>query len=186
MAGSRTSKSSSTAAGTWARAASRRSAVRGSGQPEHLGGDPVEPQRMAVLVAALQEEDPGHQALVGGQGRLPGHVGERRDVLGDRVLGHAEAGEKSHETAATLIRELRPRARVLGEVDGRRVPLQAGDDLGEELGPEGALREDEVPAQRALPELPISHSLERVSTGRPGKPLVRWPHGPPDIVGSGA
>ena len=155
----------------------------GSGQSEYLGGDPVEPQRMAVLVAALQEEDPGHQALVGGQARLPGHVGERRDVLGDRVLGHAEAGENGHETAATLSRELRPGPRILGEVDGRRVPLQAGDDLGEELGPEGAPREHEVPAQRALPELPISHSLERVSTRWLGKTLIRVARAPQHLAG---
>ena len=36
----------------------------GSGQPEHLGGDAVEELRVAILVAALQEEDPGHQALL--------------------------------------------------------------------------------------------------------------------------
>jgi hypothetical protein len=35
-----------------------------SGQPEHLGGDAVEEQRVAILVTALQVEDPGHQALL--------------------------------------------------------------------------------------------------------------------------
>ena len=48
----------------------------GSGQPEHLGGDPVKELRVALLVAALEEEDPGHQGV---RGRL----GERREVLGD-------------------------------------------------------------------------------------------------------
>ena len=114
---------------------------------------------MALLVAALEEEDPGHQALLGGQRRLPGRVGERREVLGDGLLGHAEAGEQRRQPVAALVRELGPRAGVRGEVDGRRIPLQAGHDPGEEVGPEAALREHEVPAHDALPELPLSHDI---------------------------
>ena len=40
--------------------------------------------------------------------------GERRELLGDRVLGHAEAGEQRREALAALVRELRPRAGVRG------------------------------------------------------------------------
>src|SRR5215218_8578059 len=91
-AGSRTSKSSRKAAGTWSRAAPLGRV--GSRQAEHLGSDAVEEQRVALLVAALQEEDPRHQALLGSQRRLPGRVGERCQLLCDRLLGHAETGEK--------------------------------------------------------------------------------------------
>ena len=59
----------------------------GSGHPEHLGGDAVEEQRVALLVAALQEEDPGLQGVIS-------RLGERSQVLGDGVLGHAEAAEE--------------------------------------------------------------------------------------------
>ena len=76
---------------TWARAAARRSAGLGSREPEHLVADAVEEPRVALLVAALEEEDPGHQALLGGQLGLPGRVRERRELHGDGVLGHAEA-----------------------------------------------------------------------------------------------
>ena len=43
---------------------------------------------------------------------LPGRVGERRELLGDRVLGHAEAGEQRRQPVAALVRQLRPRAGV--------------------------------------------------------------------------
>ena len=82
----------------------------GARQPEHLLGDAVEELRVPLLVAALEEEDPGHQALLGGQLRLPGRVGERRQLLGDGVLGDAEAGEQRRQALATLGRQLRPRA----------------------------------------------------------------------------
>jgi hypothetical protein len=48
-------------------------------------------------------------------------------------------------------------SRVRGEVDRRRIPLETGDDPGEEAGPEAALCEDEVSAHRAFPELLVSH-----------------------------
>ena len=68
--------------------------VRGaSGQAEHLLGDAVEEYGMTLLVAALQEEHPGHQRLVGGHRGLLGRCCKRRDLLGDDILGHAEAGQ---------------------------------------------------------------------------------------------
>ena len=78
----------------------------GSRQPEHLGGDAVEELRVALLVATLEEEDPGHQALLGHQRSLPGRIGERRDVLGDEIVTDAEAGEERLQAAAALVREL--------------------------------------------------------------------------------
>ena len=138
---------------------------RGSRQPEHLGGDAVEEPRVALLVAALQEEDPCHQALLGGQRRLPRCVGERRDLLGDGPLAHAEAGEQRHEAAAALGRQVRPGAGVRGEVDGRRIPLQAGHDTGEEVGPEAAVREGhEVPGRGSARCAPTSCSLSHFLT----------------------
>ena len=153
---------------------------RGSRQPEHLGGDAVEEHRVALLVAALQEEDPCHQALLGGQRRLPRCVGERRDLLGDGPLAHAEAGEQRHEAAAALGRQLRPRAGVRGEVDGHRIPLQAGHETGEEVGPEAAVREGLEPAHELVvperrvgqdgdphvPVLLVSHFLTVASARR--------------------
>ena len=80
------------------------------------------------------------------------------ELLGDGVLGDAEAGEQRRQPIAALGRELRPRAGVRRQVDGHRIPLQAGHDLGEEVGPEAALREHEMPGHDALPELPLSHA----------------------------
>ena len=157
----------------------------GSGQPEHLGADAVEEPRVALLVAALEEEDPGHQALLGDQLRPPGRVGERLQVLGDGLLGHAEAGEERGEAGAALGRELGPRASVRREVDGRRTPLQAGDDPGEEVGPEAALLEHEVAGHHALPELPLSHRA-KVATARRRSacpPSSRGRATPPAVAG---
>ena len=78
----------------------------GSRQSQHLGGDAVEEPRMALLVATLEEEHPGHQALLGRQRSLPGCIGERRDVLGDEIVTDAEAGEERLQAAAALVREL--------------------------------------------------------------------------------
>jgi len=50
-------------------------------------------------------------------------------MLGDGVLGHTEAGEEGGEAIAALVRELGPRPGVRGEVDGTRIPLQAGHDV---------------------------------------------------------
>ena len=131
---------------------------------------------VALLVAALEEEDPGHQALLRHQRRLPGRVGERRELLGDRVLGHAEAGEQRHQAAAALLRELLPLARVGGEVDGRRIPLQAGHDAGEEVGPGAAVRERVEPAHDlVIPELGV---------GQDGDPGSRGPARQPSPDGS--
>ena len=135
-----------------------------SGQLEHLGADAVEEPRVALLVAALEEEDPGHQALLRDQLRPPGRVGERRQVLGDGLLGHAEAGEERGQASAALGREIGPRAGVRREVDRRRTPLQAGDDPGEEVGPEAALGEHEVASHHALPQR-LSHRA-KVASGR--------------------
>ena len=85
-----------------------------AGQPEHLGGDAVEDQRVALLVAALQEEDPGHQGLRRGERGAPGDSVERLEVLRDGVLGHAEAGEQRGEAPAALLREARPSAGIRG------------------------------------------------------------------------
>ena len=41
-------------------------------------------------------------------------VDERREVLGDRILGHAEAGEKRGQALTAPVRKLRPRAGVGG------------------------------------------------------------------------
>ena len=121
-----------------------------AGQPEYLCRDAVEEPRVALFVAALQGEGPGHQALLGGQG-LPVRRGdERRELLGDRVLAHAEAGEERREALAALVRQLLPCAGVGGEVDGRRVPLLAGRDPGEEAGPEAAVRERLQPADELV------------------------------------
>jgi len=79
----------------------------GSRQPEHLGGDAIEEQRVALLIVALQEEDPGHQALLGGHRGVLGRVGERRELLGDGLLGHAEAGEERGEAPAARGRDKR-------------------------------------------------------------------------------
>ena len=137
--------------------------VRGvAGELEHLGGDAVEHHRVALLVAALQVEDPGHQGVVG-------RLSERRDVLGDGVLRHAEAGEERGQAIAALVRELGPRAGVGGEVDGLRIPLQTGHEPREEVGP--LARREQVAGpdlllgetkprrgiEREVPRLPISH-----------------------------
>ena len=98
---------------------------RVSGQAEHLGGDAVEEQRVAVLVAALQKEDPHHHAV-----QVLGGVGERSEVFGHGVLGDTEAGEQRRQAPATLVVERGPRARIAGQIDAVRVPLQAGHDLG--------------------------------------------------------
>ncbi len=111
---------------------------RVAGEREHLGGDAVEEHRVALLVAALQVQDPGHQGVVG-------RVAERREVLGDRVLRDAEAGEQRGETRAALVRELGPRAGVGGEVDRLRIPLQAGHDPREERGPAARRKHVAVP-----------------------------------------
>jgi len=97
-------------------------------QAHHLVDDAVEDQRVALLVAALEVEDPGHQGVVG-------RLAERREMLGDGVLGHTEAGEEGGEAIAALVRELGPRPGVRGEVDGIRIPLQAGHDVREEGRP---------------------------------------------------
>ena len=160
IAGSRTSKSSSTAAGTWARAASRRSAGVAPGSPS--------------TSAAIRSN---HSAWRSSSRRCRKKTQAIRLSWEAKVASLATSanGVMCSETASSATRKPAKRvmrrrrrssgssghARVRGEVDGRRIPLQAGHDLGEELGPEGALREDEVPAQRALPELPISHSLEK-------------------------
>ena len=73
-----------------------------SRQPEHLGADAIEEPGVALLVAALEEEHPGDQALLRRQFRLPGGVGERRERLGDGVLGDAEAGEQRGQAIAPL------------------------------------------------------------------------------------
>jgi hypothetical protein len=121
-----------------------------AGQPEQLFRDAVEESRVALFVAALQGEGPGHQALLGGQG-LPVRCGdERRELLGDRVLGNAEAGEKRREAVTALVRKLQPRAGVGAKVDGRRIPQLAGRDPGEEAGPEAAVCEGLQPADELV------------------------------------
>jgi hypothetical protein len=107
-----------------------------SGEPEHVAGDAIEELRVPLLVAALQVEDPGHQGLVGGQLGRPGRIGERRELLGHGVLGHAEPGEERGQALTALGRKLRPGASVRSEVDRHRIPLQPGDDLREEVRPE--------------------------------------------------
>ena len=99
-------------------------AGRLSGQLQDLGGDTIEELRVTILVAALEKEQPHHHRV-----HVLGAVGERHEVLGDRVLGDAEAGEQRGQAPAALHRQLGPGARVGLEVDGRRVPLQPGDDL---------------------------------------------------------
>ena len=116
-------------AGACSRAAVAPLVRRVSGQLEHLGGDAVEEHRVALLVTALQEEDPRHEP------RIVGGVAERREVLGDGVLGDAEAGEERGEAVAALVRETGPRRGVGCEVDRLRVPLQPGHDPGEEVRP---------------------------------------------------
>ena len=162
MAGSRSSKSSSTPAGACSPGRVE-PLVRGvAGELEHLGGDAVEHHRVALLVAALQVEDPGHQGVVG-------RLAERRDVLGDGVLCHAEAGEQRGQALAALVGELGPRGGVGSEVDGPRIPLQPGHEPREEVGPLG--RREQVAGsdlllgetkpcrgiEREIPRLPVSH-----------------------------
>jgi hypothetical protein len=74
-------------------------------QAHHLVDDAVEDQRVALLVAALEVEDPGHQGVVG-------RLAERREMLGDGVLGHTEAGEEGGEAIAALVRQFGPRPGV--------------------------------------------------------------------------
>jgi hypothetical protein len=154
--------------------AGRRSALGGglAGQPEYLCRDAVEESRVALFVAALQGEGPGNQALLGGQG-LPIRRGdERRELLGDRVLGYAEAGEEGRQAVAPLVGQLRPCADVGGEVDGRRIPLLAGRDPGEEAGPEAAVCEGLQPADElVLPERGVGQG------GTPGVPALLRIHG---------
>ena len=107
---------------------SRRGEPLGRGiarQPQHLGSHAVEEPGMAILVAALQEEDPHHHRV-----DVLGAIGERREVFGDRVLGHPEAGEQRRQEPAALGREPGPGFGVGGEIDRCRVPLELGHDLG--------------------------------------------------------
>ena len=83
-------------------------------QLEHLGGDAVEEPRVALLVALLQEDDPRDQRVVGRRA-------ERREVLGDGVVGDPEAGQQLREPLAAVVGELRrtPRRRGRGRCAAR-------------------------------------------------------------------
>ena len=117
----------------------------GSRQSQHLGGDAVEEPRMALLVATLEEEHPGHQALLGHQGSLPGCIGERRDVLGDEIVTDAEAREERLQAAAALVREPRPFAGIGGEVDGRGIQFRRATSLEKKLGQKLRFANESIP-----------------------------------------
>ena len=100
---------------------SRRAHVRAMRSRVAEGTASPQERRVAHLVPALQEEDPGHQALLGGHRGVPRRSCERLELLGNGVLGHAEAGEERGEADAGSSGEPGPRAGALGKVDGSRI-----------------------------------------------------------------
>ncbi len=132
-AGSCSSKSVSTPAGTWGRGATL--GRRGPGSPSTSAA--IRSKRTAWRTSSrrLQEEDPSHQGLIKRHRGLLGGRGKRCQLLGHGILGHAETGQEPGQSLTALSRQLGPCPGIRSQIDGRRIPLQTTHDPGEETGP---------------------------------------------------
>ena len=100
IAGSRSSKSSSTPAGACSRAASSRSSGVSPGSSSTSAA-------MRSNITAWRCSSRRCRYRTQATSGVVGRLAERRDVLGDGVLRHAEAGEQRGEARAALVRRAR-------------------------------------------------------------------------------